>query len=100
MSDEERERQAMEGATESGARTLRWLVLSKLARSFIWPAVLAAVALAAVALFSCSNGRSILVPAAGSALSLTASVLLFVPYFDLRVEHMIRLYRAVARVRE
>lgn len=73
------------------------LTLSKLARSFIWPFVLAALGFFAVTVLSFLQGHSILILVTGIVVSLTMATLLFVPYFDLRIEHMIRLYRAVAR---
>jgi hypothetical protein len=77
------------------------VVLSKIARAFIWPCVLVAFAcglayLVGPALGWHVNAASLLFIGMGSA---CFAILLFIPYFEYRVEHMIRLYRAATRMR-
>lgn len=77
------------------------VVLSKIARAFIWPCVLVAFACGLACLVGPAlgwqvNAASLLFIGMGSA---CFAILLFIPYFEYRVEHMIRLYRAAARMR-
>lgn len=75
------------------------LILSKFIRSYIWPcASLAAILLVYGLWVFIMDFRHLhlKVLAAGLLLAIF-SVLLFVPYFNLRVEHMIRLYQWAAR---
>jgi len=73
------------------------LILSKFVRGFIWPCFLIAVAsiLGAIgALFFGWTLKPTVLIITGVVVS-CFGVLLFIPYFQLRVEHMIRLYEYV-----
>ena len=75
------------------------LILSKFLRAFIWPTGLASLALLGSALYQKDVGGEL-----GSTSSVVFGivlgfvfVLLFVPYINLRVEHMQRLYEHISR---
>ena len=77
------------------------VVLSKIARAFIWPCVLITFGCGVAYLVGPTlgwhvNAASLLFIGVGSA---CFAILLFIPYFGYRVEHMIRLYRAATRMR-
>jgi hypothetical protein len=67
------------------------LILSKFLRAFIWPSGLASLALIAFGLWQRSSFSLYL-----GVLLVVLFVLLFVPYMNLRVEHMVQLYRHVS----
>jgi hypothetical protein len=76
------------------------LILSKFLRAFIWPSGIGSLALIAFGLWQRSLGDK------GNVFSLSLGallgvvfVLLFVPYINLRVEHMVRLYEHASRAR-
>lgn len=73
------------------------LILSKFVRGFIWPCFLISVSSILVAIGSIIFGRAlnIAVFIVAGVIALGFGVLLFIPYFQLRVEHMIRLYEYV-----
>ena len=81
-------------------RAKRWeqieqpLILSKFARGFIWPCFLISVAsvLVAAASIIFDWELSIAVLIVVGAIAFCFGALLFIPYFQLRVEHMLRLY--------
>ena len=70
------------------------LILSKFVRGFIWPCFLISAASILVAIGSLILGRALnlTVMIITGAVVFCFGVLLFIPYFQLRVEHMIRLY--------
>ena len=77
------------------------IVLSKIARAFIWPSVLAIFGCGFAYLVGPTLGwqvkaASLLFIAVGSA---CFAIILFIPYLEYRVEHMIRLYRTATRMR-
>lgn len=77
------------------------IVLSKVARAFIWPCVLIFFGCGLAYLVGPTLGwqvkaAALLLIALGSA---CFAVLLFIPYFEYRVEHMIRLYRTATQMR-
>jgi hypothetical protein len=76
------------------------LILSKFIRSLLWPSVVLAILLISFGLWillsDLRNPHSEIL-SAGLATALF-SVLLFVPYFNLRVEHMMRLYQWVSKL--
>lgn len=77
------------------------LILSKFIRSLLWPCVLLAALLIIFGLWilvSDVRNPHLGVLAAGLITALFA-VLLFVPYFNLRVEHMMRLYQWASKLR-
>ena len=72
------------------------LFLSKLCRSLIWPCFLVAAALFAAAAHEWFTGQTVdsgNLPA--GALCLLLGLLLFVPYLNTRIEHMIEMYEEV-----
>lgn len=73
------------------------LILSKFVRGFIWPCFLFAVSSVLVAIGAIIFGwaLSIAVFIVAGAIAFCLGVLLFIPYFHLRVEHMILLYEYV-----
>jgi hypothetical protein len=88
------------------ARKAKWeiieqpLILSKFLRAFIWPAALGSLALLAFGLWQGKFGDKGSVFSLGmGALLGVVFALLFVPYINLRVEHMVRLYEHAARAR-
>lgn len=74
------------------------LILSKFLRAFIWPTLLASLALLGSVMWQEGVGElgSTSIVAIGAVLGFIF-VLLFVPYINLRVEHMQRLYEHVSR---
>jgi hypothetical protein len=88
-------RRAVETARTSKAK---WeiieqpLILSKFLRAFIWPSGLASLALIAFGFWQ-RNPFSLYL----GVLLGVLFVLLFVPYINLRVEHMVQLYRHASR---
>jgi hypothetical protein len=74
------------------------LILSKMVRSFLWPLLATAVLCAIWGGAHLATAR----PASGARLGVAAAGLvllgtvLLIPYLNLRVEHLIRLYRATA----
>lgn len=74
------------------------LILSKFLRAFIWPSALGSLSLIAFGLWQRRVGDKGSVFSLGmGALLGVVFVLLFVPYINLRVEHMVRLYEHAAR---
>lgn len=74
------------------------LILSKFLRSLIWPLGITSVALIVIGTWQVISGAEYgawsLYAGAGCGI---IGLLMFVPYFNLRVEHMQRLYEYVAR---
>jgi len=75
------------------------LILSKFVRTFIWPAflifVVCVISITGIILFDLRGNVGVFL--AVGALSFIFALLLFIPYFDLRVEHMVRLYEMAVR---
>jgi hypothetical protein len=83
-------------------RAYSLLVLSKLCRSLIWPSLLVAMGLLAGSAHdffmreSVSAGAWVLY----ALLSFSFGIFLFVPYINLRVEHLIEVYKSVAKLHD
>lgn len=75
------------------------LILSKFLRAFLWPTGLVSLSLLAFGLWQVSIGNSGASNIVLGALLGFIFFLLFVPYINLRVEHMQRLYQSVSRPR-
>lgn len=73
------------------------LILSKFVRSFIWPCFLISISVLAAAggSFLYDWGLNVTTLIGAGVISFCFGLLLFIPYFQLRVEHMIRLYEYV-----
>jgi hypothetical protein len=94
-------RKAVETARTSKAK---WeiieqpLILSKFLRAFIWPSGLGSLALIAFGLWQRNlDAKGCTFSLCLGALLGVLFVLLFVPYINLRVEHMVQLYRHSSR---
>lgn len=78
------------------------LILSKFVRTFIWPAflifIVCVISITGIILFDLSGNVGVFL--AVGALSLIFAFLLFIPYIDLRLEHMVRLYEMAVRIRQ
>ena len=87
-------------STKDWATPERLLILSKLCRSLIWPSFLVAFGLIAQVAYlalteSQVDGKSLF----GAVVLAGFGLLLFVPYINLRVEHMLEMYRRVSDTR-
>jgi hypothetical protein len=72
---------------------------SKFCRNLILPLLVAAVLFLVMFLWKLAIGDSgLLLNLVAGAVCLVLAILLFVPYFNFKVEHMIRLYREVVEV--
>lgn len=73
------------------------LILSKFVRGFIWPCFLLAVSSVLVAIGAIIFGWALIIAVfiVAGAIAFCFGVLLFIPYFQLRVDYMIRLYEYV-----
>jgi hypothetical protein len=78
--------------TEVGAL----LFLSKLCRSLIWPSFFVAAGLFGNAIYNLIQNRPHLMGLLEATIGVLLGALLFVPYINLRVEHMCLLYRRTA----
>lgn len=75
------------------------LVLSKLSRSLILPLLLLGVGMVAQTVYLYINKGSLdLLALVGGVVALTLGLALFLPYLDLRVKHLIKVYQTAAAV--
>ena len=84
--------------TKEWAPANRLLILSKLCRSLIWPSFLVATGLMAQATygFFTGGGGATAPTVLGALVAVGFGLFLFVPYVNLRVEHMLEMYRSIA----
>jgi hypothetical protein len=86
--------------TKEWATAGRLLLLSKLCRSLIWPSFLVATGLIGEAAhLTLTEGRVNGTSLFAALVAVGLGLLLFVPYVNLRVEHMLELYRHVSAAR-